>query len=279
LVDTHRVIRWSGIVAALAAMSQVGAQASFTLGPYVYLGCETVRPGMWLAHDAHEAKWARAWEAAKTFRPALAMQQATGGTVTCWASPVDDYAGWERLNAAYNDDAAYAKAVPGLATADAQYISALIGYFAKFRPDLSSSDRLPNLLAQHSTIVEIWRVRIGQEPLFEAAAKAYFAAARRAGVEVTVQVYQSLQGEAASSFWVFSGAASFSAYDASTAAESRIFGAMTAEESKAWADLLARGVNTTPSNIWTFNAIQSQPTPAQRAFDKFWALPLAPKKP
>ena len=64
----------------------LGAQAAVSPPAMLLAQCETVKPGMTMAHDRHEERWSRAVEATKGFAPTLALQSMTGPAVTCWTN-------------------------------------------------------------------------------------------------------------------------------------------------------------------------------------------------
>jgi len=244
------------------------------------VGCEWVKPGMGPAHDQHEEAWARASEAVKGFAPALALQSTTGLAETCWITSVSSYDQLGKNNDLYNKDPGYAAALPSLVGNDAKFISEGRNYIAVLRPDLSAG-AMPNVLTRRVTDWAEWRIRPGNGAAFAAAAKAYVAAAKRAGVNPEFRVFQVMQGAPSETYWIFTSQTSMAGFDAVMASDPKIYAAFTPEETRFFDDFFAKAVVSMSSNIWAYNSAQSALTPEQRASDPFWKLKPkpAPKKP
>ena len=279
-----RMIRSLGLAAAasgaLGAVSQLHAQATLMPPAMMAVGCEWVKPGMGPAHDQHEEAWARASEAVKGIAPSLAVQSTTGTAQTCWITSVSSYEQLGKNNELYNKDPGYAAAMPSLVGNDAKFISDFRSYLAVLRPDLSAG-AMPNVLTRRVMEWSEWRVRPGNGAAFAAAAKAYAAAAKRAGVNPEFRVYQVMHGAPGDTFWIFTSQASMAGFDALMASDPKIFAAFTPEDAKLFDDFFAKALVSTSSNIWAYNSAQSTLTPDQRASDPFWKLKpkAAPRKP
>lgn len=263
---------------AVGAAPQLFAQATMLPPAMMSAGCETVKPGMGPAHDKHEEVWARAGEAVKGGAPSIAMQSATGPTVTCWLTSVASYDQLGKNNDLYDKDAAYAKALPSLVGNDGQYISDTRNYIAVLHPELSAGE-MPNVLTRHMTEWSEWRVRFGTEATFIAALKAYRAAATRAGAKPEFRTYQVMNGAPATTFWLFSSQSSMAGFDAAMANDGKTSAAFTPEDQKIFDEASAKSVASMVSNIWMYVPSQSSLTPAMRATDPFWKLKPAAKTP
>lgn len=265
-----RLPRVLALFVAASTTSPLAAQATITPPKLLSAQCEMVKPGMGAAHDQHEEKWTRAIEAIKgTPTTALAVQSVTGPQVTCWLISASSYDDMGKQNSAMMADAAYAKAVPMLASQDAQYISDVRSYIALLRPDLTGGE-MPNVLTRRAMMWSEWRIRPGQDAAFANAVKAYRAAMDRGGVKQDFRVYQIAQGAPDPTFWVFSGRTSMSGFDADLADDPKIVGAMTADDKKLFDDFFAKAVISVTTNLWSYAPAQSALTAEQRASDPFW---------
>lgn len=273
-----RSLGWAA--AACGAVSQLHAQATLMPPAMMAVGCEWVKPGMGPAHDLHEEAWARASEAVKGIAPSLALQSTTGLAETCWLTSVSSYDQLGKNYALYNKDPAYAAAMPSLVGNDAKFVSDGRNYIAILRPDLSAG-AMPNVLTRRVTEWTEWRIRPGNGAAFDAAAKAYAAAATRAGLQPEFRVFQVLHGAPGDTYWVFTSMTSMAGFDKMMADDPKVFAAFTADDRKLFDDFFAKAVVSTTSNIWSYNSAQSALTPEQRATDPFWKLKpkAAPKKP
>ena len=278
-----RSLGWAALASgALGAVSQLHAQATLMPPAMLYAQCEWVKPGMGPAHDQHEEAWARTSEAVKGFAPTLAVQTTTGPAETCWLTSVSSYDQLGRNNDLYTKDPAYAAAMPSLVGNDGKFLSDGRNYIAVLRADLSAGD-MPNVLTRRVTDWSEWRTRPGNGAAFDAAVKAYTAAAKRAGVKLEFRVFQVLHGAPGDTYWIFTSQTSMAGFDAMMANDPKILAAFTPEDGKLFDDFFAKSVVSVNSNIWTYNSAQSALTPEQRASDPFWKLKPkptpAPKKP
>lgn len=263
------------LCALTVAQSTLAAQAALTPPSLLQALCETVKPGMGIAHDQHEAKWARALEAVKgTTVSSLAVKSSTGANAVCWLTATTSYDALSKMDNAINADPAYARAVPGLVAAEAQYVNDSRSYIATLRADLSGGP-MPNVLTRRAMIWSEWRIRPGQEGMFEAAVKAYRAAMERGKVPADYRVYQVMQGAPSATFWVFASRTDMAGFDADLANDAKIMGAMTPDDGKQFDEFFAKAVVSVNSQLWTYNSRLSTLTAEQRATDPFWKLPSA----
>lgn len=279
--SSSRYLRGSAFAVLLAIPSgALGAQAAVAPPAMVFTACETVKPGMGVAHDQHEERWSRAIEATKGFAPALALQSMTGPAVTCWLTGVASYDALGKSFETLLADPAYARALPSLVGADAQYLSDLRTSVAKLRPDLSAGP-MPNVLTRRVANWSVWNLRAGREAAFEAAVKAYAAAMTRAGVQPDFRVYQVLHGVTGAVFWTMGSTASMAALDTQMANDPKIAAAFTADDQKVFNELFTNALVSTTSNLWSYVSAQSALTPEQRATDPFWKRtgPAAAQRP
>jgi len=263
-------------ISATLAVPKVGAQAALTPPAIMQTICEPVKPGMGPAHDKNEIKWSRAAEQVKGAASALALVANTGPSTTCWLTSLDSYAAIGKSNAAYDGDAAYGKAVAPLIAAEAQYVGDARVAIARLRTDLSAGT-MPSVLTRWVTEWSEFRIRPGQEALFEAAVKAYAAVGARAGVKMEFRVYEVRQGVPAQAYWIFSSDASWAAFDQMLANDTKLMGAFNADDQKLFADFFSKAVVSINANIWTYNSELSILTAEQRATDPFFKRKPAAK--
>jgi len=221
------------------------------------------------AHDKNEIKWSRAAEQVKGAASALALVSSTGPSTVCWLTSIPSYAELGKSNAAYDADAAYGKAVAPLIAAEAQYIGDARVAIARLRTDLSAG-AMPNVLTRRVTAWSEFRIRPGQEALFEAAVKAYAAAGARAGVKMEFRVYEVRQGVPAQAYWVFSSDTSLAVFDRMLADDPKLAKAYTTEDQKLFGDFFSKAVVSINENIWTYNSELSILKAEQRATDPFF---------
>lgn len=270
---SSQFVRGSSFALLLAIPTgALSAQAALSPPAMVQATCETVKPGMGMAHDQHEVRWTRAIEATKGFTPALALQSMTGPTVTCWLTGVASYDALGKSYEVLMADPAYARALPSLVGADAQYISDIRTSIAMLRTDLSAGP-MPNVLTRRFANWSVWNVRYGRETAFEAAVKAYTAAMTRAGVQPEIRVYQVMHGATGAVFWIMSSTASMAGFDTDMANDPKVAAAFTADDQKVFNEFFTNALVSTTSNLWSYVSTQSALTMEQRASDPFWKRP------
>lgn len=279
--SASRYLGRSALVLLLASpIGALGAQAAVTPPAMIYATCETVKPGMTAAHDQHEERWSRAIEATKGFSSGLALQSMTGPTVTCWLTGAASYDAIGKSFETLMADPAYARELPSLLAADAQYLSDTRNYIARLRPDLSAGP-MPNVLTRRVANWGVWNIRVGREAAFEAAVKAYAAAMTRAGLQPEFRVFQVLHGATGAVFWTMGSSASMAALDTEMANDPKIASAFTADDQKVFNELFTNALVSTTSNLWNYVPAQSALTAEQRASDPFWkrSAPAAARRP
>lgn len=259
---------------ALVATRALPAQTTLTPPKMVQVVCETVKPGMGVAHNRYEERWARAIEAVKGVTvSSLAVQSTTGAPASCWLTAASSYEQLGKIDKGLMADPTYARAFPDLTAGDAQYVADTRTYIAILRPDLSGGE-MPNVLTRRAMMWGDWRIRPGQEALFEASAKAYRAAMERAGVKPDFRIYQVAQGTPNPTFWIFTSRADMAGFDADLADDAKIGAAFTAEDRKLFDELFSKAVVSVASNLWTYSPSQSSLTAEQRGTDPFWKRPV-----
>src|SRR5262245_18693750 len=154
---------------------------------------EEVKLGRDLDHARIEAGWPAAYEKAKSPDYYLALVAVTGPPEAWYVSAFASHAAigdsWKREDA----DATLSAELARLARADADVISSVRRMQATARKDLSFG-AYPDL-AKHRFFEITWfRVRPGHAQQFEAAAKVYGFAAKRAGVNAAYRVYEVVAG-------------------------------------------------------------------------------------
>jgi hypothetical protein len=172
---------------------------------------EEVKVGHEADHVKTEAAWPAAFEKAKSPYFSLALVALTGPPEAWFVLPFDS-------NAAIgdsmkrNDEPAMAAELARLSRADAQHISGLRTIVAAARKDLSRG-AFPDTAKQRFYEITVFRVRPGHEDQFQAAAKAFGAAAGRGAPGTSYRVYEVIAGMPSPTYLVFSSVPSFGDFD------------------------------------------------------------------
>jgi len=236
---------------------------------------EDVKLGRDADHAKVEAGWPAAYEKAKSPDYYLAMTSTTGAPeawyVTAYASHVAIGDSLKREDG----DALLTAELTRLRRADAEMISGVRVLQARARTELSYG-AYPNLATQRFFEMTWFRVRPGHEQQFEAAAKAYGAAAKRAGVAATYRVYEVIAGVPGPTYLIISSVASYGEFDQSMTDGDKIIKSVNAEEGAALQKLMLEGVVNTETQRFRLDPVQSYVPKEVRAQDPaFWM----PKKP
>lgn len=264
-------------VAFLAA----GAGAAFAQGmpasqpALLTIVREDVKLGRGADHARFEAGWPAAFEKAKSPDYYLALVSMTGPSEAWYVGP---YASHAALGESMKRDAAdpvLTAELERLSRGDAEFLNNVRVMHAAGRPDLSMG-AFPDLAKVRFTEITWYRVRPGHEQEFEAAAKAYRAAAERSAPATSFRVYQILAGVPGPTYLIFSSVTSFAGFDQMTAAGQATMAGVRPQEMDAFQKLFTDGLVNSETQRFRVDPGQSYVTAETRAADPdFWM----PKKP
>jgi hypothetical protein len=177
---------------------------------------EEVKVGRTAEHARNEAGWPAAFGKANSPDYYLAMTSITGMPEAWYLIPSASNAAYGEAMMRYDKDAAVTAELERLSRADAELINSSRTIQAMARPDLSMGS-FPDLTKQRFWEISMVRVRPGHEAEFDAAAKAYGAAAQRAAPSTQYRVYQVMNGMPTPTYIIFSSVASYAEFDQMTA--------------------------------------------------------------
>jgi hypothetical protein len=221
-------------------------------------------------HNRNEAGWPAALGAANSPYTYLALESMTGTPQSWYVSAFETYAEeGESLKQGSQNPALQAE-LDRLWKADAQYLTGSRQIQAIGRPDLSHGT-FPTIADVRFFEITQFRVRLGHEAGFEAAAKAYAAAAARGAPGINFRVYQVVAGLNGSNYLIFSSHIEYAEFDDVLASGPQIFGAATTEETSALNSAMSNDVQTTFTNRYRLNPTASYVSDEVRATDPdFW---------
>jgi len=173
---------------------------------------EEVKAGRGADHAKIEAGWPAAFGKANSPDYYLAMVSMTGMPEAWFIIPAANHAAYDQINRRYDNNAAVTAELDRLSRADAEVLNSIRTIQALARPDLSMGN-YPDLSKQRYWEISIVRVRPGHEEEFDAAAKAYGAAAQRSAPSTQFRVYQVIAGMLTPSYIIFSSVASYGDFD------------------------------------------------------------------
>jgi hypothetical protein len=200
------------VVAAMASANAALAQSLPTSQPnYLQIYREEVKVGRAAEHEKVEAGWPAAYEKAKDPYTYIALTSMTGPGEAWFISPFESHAAMAD-SLAREDEPSLGASLGRLQRADAEVINGFRSIWARGRKDLSYG-AYPETAKQRFYEITIFRVRPGHEQGFEAAAKAYGAAAKRGAPDTSYRVYEVMAGLPSPTYLVFSSVTSYGAFD------------------------------------------------------------------
>lgn len=236
---------------------------------------EEVKLGRDAEHAKVEAGWPAAYERAKSPDYYLAMTSMTGAPEAWYVTPYASHAAIGDSLKQEDGDAVLTAELRRLRRADADLINSVRIIQARARKDLSYG-AYPDLAKQRFFEITWFRVRPGHEPQFEAAGKAYGAAAKRAGVNSGYRVYEVVAGVPGPTYLIFSSVGSYGELDQLMTDGEKIMKGANTEEGTALQKFMLEGVVNVETQRFRVDPVQSYVPKETRAQDPaFWM----PKKP
>jgi len=237
---------------------------------------EEVKVGRSADHEKIEAGWPAAYEKAKSPDYYLALTSMTGANEAWYISNFESHAAQADSLKRDDSDPVLSAELTRLSRADAEVLNGLRTIQARARTDLSSG-AFPSSVGKHRFWEITWfRVRPGHEGEFEAAAKAYGSASRRAAPDTAYRVYEIIAGAVGPTYLVFSSFEGYAAFDQMMASGDKVMKSFTPEEGAALQKFSTEGLVNVETQRFRLNPVMSYVPKETRAQDpEFWM----PKKP
>jgi len=269
--------RLKTLIVLLSAVAPTGAIAQTlpTSQPnMITIVREEVKVGRDADHAKIEAGWPAAYEKAKSPDYYLAMTSLTGAPEAWYITAYASHAAIGDSMKREDGDAALTAELARLRRADADVISGVRVLQARARTDLSYG-AYPDLAKQRFFEITLFRVRPGHEQQFEAAGKAYGAAAKRAGATSGFRVYEVVAGVPGPTYAIFSSIASYGEFDQVMSDGDKTMKGANTEEGMALQKFMLEGVVNVETQRFRLDPVQSYVPKEVRAQDPgFWV----PKK-
>ena len=237
---------------------------------------EEVKVGRAAEHARIEAGWPAAYERAKSPDYYLAMVSMTGASEAWYISPYASHAAIGESMKRESADPVLTAELARLARADGEVLNALRTIHAMARPDLSMG-AYPDLARQRFWEITTFRVRPGHEQEFDAAAKAYIAAAQRSAPVTSFRVYEIIAGGLTPTYLIFGSITAYAQFDDMMANGMKTMQGATAEERAALQKFSTDGMLNAETNRFRLDPQQSYVSRETRATDPaFWGPPPRP---
>jgi len=218
------------ILLGAGAASSLGQNLPTSQPAVLGIQIEEVKVGHASEHTATERGWPVALEKAKSAFPYIALASLTGSPEVWFVTPYDSHA--KAAESMEEGGEALAAELSRLSRADAEHITGLRNLHTVGRKDLSHG-AFPETARQRFFEITTFHVRPGGEGAFEAAAKAYGAAAGRVAPGVAYRVYEVVAGMPSPTYLVFGSVVSFADFDKVMAEGAATMKAMTPQEQEA----------------------------------------------
>jgi heme-degrading monooxygenase HmoA len=205
----------AGVFTAYAVSASAQGGLPTSQPNYLTIVREEVKLGRSADHERIEAGWPAAYDKAKSPDYYLAYVSTTGRPEAWFVAPSESHKSMGDSMARENDDAVLSAEVKRLQKVDADVLNNVSVIQARGRKELSMG-AFPELAKTRFVEITIFRVRPGHEREFEAAAKAYGSAAKRAAPETSFRVYEVIAGIPGPTYFVFSSTQSFAQFDKAT---------------------------------------------------------------
>lgn len=256
-------------LAALAGGAQ--AQGMPTSQPGILsVIVEEVKVGMDADHEANESGWPAAFARAGSQYYYMALESMTGAPEVWFLSPYQSWAAQGESMKQVAENQSLAAELARLWRADGQYLASTRSFQAVARPDLSYG-AFPDLALVRFYEVTTFRVRLGHERAFEAAAKVYQEQVKQSAPGLNYRMYQVTGGLPGGTYLIFGTANSYAEFDRQMAEGNAMWEKVGAEAMATLQQTMANDVISVITNRYRVSPAMSYVSAETKARDPaFW---------
>lgn len=246
---------------------------------FLHIYREHVKAGRAAEHSKWESGWVAAYEKVKSPITYLGLVSVTGPTEAWYLIPLSSQAAFGEMTAREAADPALSAELDRLSKGDAEFVSETTALQAVARPELSHG-AFPDLATMRFWDIGTFRVKPGHGEEFEAAVKAYSAAAGRSAPNASWRTYEVVAGAPDGTFLFFSSVASFGDFDKAREEGEATMKGLTSDERNVVQKLFADGTVSSGSNRFRLDPAQSYvPKETRQKDPAFWMPKAAAKAP
>jgi len=246
---------------------------------FLHIIREELKVGRGAEHSKWEAGWPAAFEKSKSPNTYIALVAVTGTNETWYVSPYASQAAFGEGAARDDADAVLTAELERLQRGDAEYVEGVKALQAVARPELSHG-AFPDIAMMRFWEIGTFQVKPGHDEEFEAAVKAYAAAADRSAPNATWRTYQVVAGAPDGTYLFFSSVKSYGDFDKAKEEGDATFKGLNSDERGAMQKLFDNGMVTSWSNRFRLDPVQSYVSMETRQKDAaFWMPKPAAKTP
>ncbi len=256
------------------------AQSMPTTQPkFLHIVREQVKIGRSADHSRWEAGWPAAYQKAKSPDVYIALEWVTGPNEVWYVSTYASQAAFGESLAKQEADPVLSSEIERLGRGDAEFVSDINALEAVARPELSHGV-FPDLAMMRFWEIGTFQIKPGYNEEFEAAVKAYAAAAGRSAPNASWRTYEVVAGAPDGTYLFFSSVASFGGFDKAREEGELTWKGLTYEERSAVQKLYAEGTLKSWSNRFRLEPRQSYvPAETRQKDPAFWMPKPAAKAP
>jgi hypothetical protein len=267
------------LIASILVPLAAGAQSLPTSQPNLLtITREEVKVGRTADHAKIEAGWPAAYEKAKSPDYYLALVSMTGPAEAWYVSTYNSHAALGDSMKRDDADPVLTAELQRLSRADGDVLNSVRTMHAAARKELSYG-AFPDLAKARFLEVTWFRVRPGHEQHFEAAAKAYGAATKRAATNASFRVYQVVAGVPGPTYLVFSSTEALGGFDQAMADDEKVMKGASTEEMAVLQKFMLEGVVNVETQRFRVDPAQSYVPREIRAQDPAFWMPKKPSPP
>jgi len=258
------------IVLALTA-GRVLAQGMPTAQPGILtIIIEEVKVGMNTDHEANEAGWPAAFAKVNSQYYYIALESLTGPAEAWFISPYASFAAEGENMKENQSNAALSAELDRLWRADGQYLNSSRTVQAVARPDLSFG-AFPDLAMVRFYEVTTFRIRLGHEQGWEAAAKVYMENVKKLAPGMSYRVYQVTGGMPGGTYLIFSTVNAYAEFDKMMADGNAMWAAVSPKDMATLQQTMTNDAQTVITNRYRVSPTMSYVSPETKAkAPTFW---------
>jgi hypothetical protein len=217
------------VAVALAGVSALPVLPQETKpAPVIQIARESIKEGKGTAHEKLESEWAAALRKANHPQTYAALDSMSGTSEAWFIMPAPSFATTEEWRKAA-DKEPLKSIVAMLDARDGELRSSSRTTWAVYRPALSYKPEKYNATKVRFVSVGAYRVKLGHDQEFEAAAKKVYGAYDKASLDVCILGYQAVAGAPSGTYLLFAVMDSLKGMDEAPARNKAILDAMGAE--------------------------------------------------
>jgi hypothetical protein len=232
---------------------------------------EFVKPGkQGMTHEKTESAFVQALKAAKWPTHYLAVDSFSGKPRSLFLTPYDSFEAWEKDVQAAQKNATLNAALDRAGVADGELLSDADGGAFAYREEYSL--RAPSDIPHMRYFeISVFHVRPGHEKDWDALAKMYVAGYEKVP-DVHWATYETVYGQQSGTYLVFTPMKSATEIDRESGQDKQFKAAMGEEGMKKLSELAAAAIESSQTNLFTFNPRMSYVSDDWvKADPEFWA--------